>query len=100
MSWTRRCAGTSMTWTRSAGSDAWIDQRFLVLDGPLAGECVAFVADRPGLHVSWVPDAIAPDEAGKQRQAPTTQMTGPPQALRMNVQDTCRLRSSTGPSES
>lgn len=45
-------------------SQAWIDQRFLVLDGPLAGECVAFVAREPGLDVSWVPAAIASDEAG------------------------------------
>jgi len=43
--------------------DTWIDLRFLVLDGPLVGVCVAFVADRPGLHLSWVPEALAPDDA-------------------------------------
>jgi hypothetical protein len=42
--------------------DAWIEQRFLVLDGPLAGECVAFVADRPGVDLSWVPDPVQPNE--------------------------------------
>jgi hypothetical protein len=50
--------GTANDW-----GDAWIDQRFLVLDGPLAGECVAFVADEPGLDLSWVPDALRPNDA-------------------------------------
>src|SRR4051794_17222336 len=36
--------GTGNDWT-----DAWVDQRFLVLDGLLVGECIAFVADTPGV---------------------------------------------------
>lgn len=52
--------GSSCDW-----GDAWIDQRFLVLDGPLAGECIAFVAHEPGVDLSWVPDALRPNEAVK-----------------------------------
>jgi len=52
--------GTGNDW-----GDAWMDQRFLVLDGPLAGECIAFGADEPGLDMSWVPDALRPNEAVK-----------------------------------
>jgi len=50
--------GTGNDW-----GDAWIDQRFLVLDGPLVSECVSFVADEPGLDLSCVPDALRPNEA-------------------------------------
>jgi hypothetical protein len=50
--------GTGNDW-----GDAWIDQRFLVLDGPLAGESIAFVADEPGQDLSWVPGALRPNKA-------------------------------------
>jgi hypothetical protein len=54
---------TDFTATSVDWNDAWVEQRFLVLDGPLIGDCVAFGAGEPGLPLSWVPAAIAPDEA-------------------------------------